>query len=297
MSTSHEKLCGIWPALVTPFNQGHIDISALAAHVQAQMDGGVHGLLALGTTGEAVTMTPEELDVVVNTVRDTAAGRCPLMVGVGTSSTTETIRRGRHFGAMGADYLLVVTPPYNKPTQEGLYRHFKTVADQVDTPVVLYNVPGRTGVNLLPPTVERLATHANIAGIKEASGSLTQLSDIKQRVGDDFRLLSGDDANFYPSMALGAHGVISVASNVAPRLMADLYDAWMAGDVEAARALHYRLFGLMEGLFTETSPAPAKYALWRMGRMENEVRLPLAELSAAAQPGMDALLRDLDLLT
>ena len=296
MSTNRENLCGVWPALVTPFNQGHIDIPALAAHVQAQIDGGVHGLLALGTTGEAVTMTPEELDVVVNTVRNTAAGRCPLMVGVGTSSTTETIRRGRHFGDMGADYLLVVTPPYNKPTQEGLYRHFKTVADQVDKPVVLYNVPGRTGVNLLPATVERLATHANIAGVKEASGSLTQLSDIKKRVGDDFRLLSGDDANFYPSMALGAHGVISVASNVAPRLMADLYDAWMAGNVAAARALHYRLFGLMEGLFVETSPAPAKYALARMGRMENEVRLPLAELSAAAQPGVEALLRDLELL-
>jgi len=296
MTANTENLCGVWPALVTPFNRGDIDLTALVSLVEAQVTGGVSGLLALGTTGEAVTMTAEELDAVVTTVRDTAAGRCPLMVGVGTSSTTETIRRGRHFGDMGADYLLVVTPPYNKPSQEGLFRHFTTVADQVETPVVLYNVPGRTGVNLLPATVERLAAHKNIVGVKEASGSLTQLSDIKQRVGEDFRILSGDDANFYPSMALGAHGVISVASNVAPRLMADLYEAWMAGNVDAARNLHYRLFNLMEGLFVETSPAPAKYALWRMGAMEAEVRLPLAELSEAARPGVEALLRDLELL-
>jgi 4-hydroxy-tetrahydrodipicolinate synthase len=283
-------------ALVTPFKNGKLDKKALKALVEFQIKNGTKALVPCGTTGEASTLSYEEHEAVIDIVIETARGRVPVIAGTGSNNTSEAIELTKYAKKAGADASLVVTPYYNKPTQEGLFRHYKTLADAVDLPMVLYNVPGRTGVNLLPATVARLAEVKNIVAVKEASGNLGQVCDILRTVPKDFTVLSGDDGLFLPMMALGAKGVISVASNVAPRLMADLYDAWTAGDAERARAIHFKLWPLFDVLFVETNPIPVKTAVALMGLCAEEFRLPLCPMGADNRKKLAKVLSGLKLV-
>jgi 4-hydroxy-tetrahydrodipicolinate synthase len=274
-------LDGCWTALITPFRDGAIDEPALRRLVERQIAGGVRGLVPCGTTGEAATLSPREAERVVAAVAEAAAGRAPVVAGVGGNDTRTTVERARRARALGADGVLVVTPYYNRPTQEGLAAHFMAVADGADLPVVLYNVPGRTGVNLLPETTLRLADHPRIVGIKEASGSIDQASEIVARAPAGFAVLSGDDASTLPILSVGGRGVVSVAANVAPAAVAGLVDAALAGAWDAARRAHLALFDLCRALFCETNPAPVKEAAALLGLCEPEVRLPLVRLAEA----------------
>jgi 4-hydroxy-tetrahydrodipicolinate synthase len=283
-------------ALVTPFKNGKLDKKALKALVEFQIKNGTKALVPCGTTGEASTLSYEEHEAVIDIVIETAKGRVPVIAGTGSNNTEEAIELTKYAKKAGADASLVVTPYYNKPTQEGLYRHYRTLAEAVDLPMVLYNVPGRTGVNLLPATVARLAEVKNIVAVKEASGNLGQVCEIIRSVPKDFTVLSGDDGLFFPMMALGAKGVISVASNVAPRLMADLYDAWIAGDVARARAIHFKLWPLFDVLFVETNPIPVKTAVSLMGLCAEEFRLPLCPMGADNRKKLAKVLSGLKLV-
>lgn len=267
-------------AIVTPFRNGKLDKKALKGLVEFQIQNGTKAIVPCGTTGEASTLSYEEHEAVIDIVIEAAKGRVPVIAGTGSNNTSEAIELTKYAKKAGADASLVVTPYYNKPTQEGLYRHYRTLAEAVDLPMVLYNVPGRTGVNLLPGTVARLAEVKNIVAVKEASGNLGQVCEIVRSVPKDFTVLSGDDGLFFPMLALGAKGVISVASNVAPRLMADLYEAWAAGDVAKARSIHYKLWPLFDVLFVETNPIPVKTAVALLGLAEEEFRLPLCTMGA-----------------
>jgi len=286
----HATLHGIWPALVTPFRDGNIDTDALTGLACRLMDGGVHGLVALGTTGEAVTQERSERLTTLETVVAAARGRVPVMAGIGGNHTAEVIIEAHQAVDQGADLLLAVTPPYNKPTQAGMLAHFTALADAARKPLVLYNVPSRTGVNLSPETLATLARHPRIAGIKDAAGSIPQFCREYELVPGGFALLSGDDGLFFPLLCLGARGVVSVAANVAPRALVGLYDAFAAGDLARARDLHYRLLPLMDALFVETNPAPVKYALSRLGLMAPDLRLPLAPLAEHSRRAVDEVL-------
>lgn len=266
---------GSFTALVTPMSDGQVDHEALRAHIDAQIEQGIDGLVPCGTTGEASTLSHEEHIEVVRTTVQHVNGRVPVIAGSGSNSTAEALALTRKVRDAGADACLMITPYYNKPTQEGLYRHFTTVAAEVDIPVILYNVPGRTGINLLPETVARLAQVPNIIGLKDAAADLVQTSWTMAAVPEDFIVLSGEDALVYPMLAIGGSGVISVTSNVAPAGMADLCKAWFSGETAAARDLHHRLLPLCRAMFVETNPIPVKTALAMMGRMSGELRLPL----------------------
>jgi 4-hydroxy-tetrahydrodipicolinate synthase len=283
-------------ALVTPFKNGKLDKKALKNLVDFQIENGTKAIVACGTTGEASTLSYEEHEAVIDIIIETAKGRVPVIAGTGSNNTCEAIELTKYAKKAGADASLVVTPYYNKPTQEGMFRHYKALADAVDLPMILYNVPGRTGVNLLPGTVARLAAIKNIVAVKEASGNLGQVCEIIRSVPRDFTVLSGDDGLFFPMMALGAKGVISVASNVAPRLMSDLYDAWVAGDVEKARAIHYKLWPLFDVLFVETNPIPVKTAVALMGMVAEEFRLPLSPMGADNRKKLAKVLAGLKLV-
>ena len=283
-------------ALVTPFKNGKLDKKALKALVEFQIKNGTKALVPCGTTGEASTLSYEEHEAVIDIVIESAKGRVPVIAGTGSNNTSEAIELTKYAKKAGADASLVVTPYYNKPTQEGLFRHYKTLADAVDLPMVLYNVPGRTGVNLLPGTVARLAEVKNIVAVKEASGNLGQVCEILRSVPKDFTVLSGDDGLFLPMLALGAKGVISVASNVAPRLMTDLCEAWTAGDVAKARAIHFKLWPLFDVLFVETNPIPVKTAVALMGLCEEEFRLPLCPMGADNKKKLAKVLAGLKLV-
>lgn len=283
-------------ALVTPFKNGKLDKKALKNLVDFQIGNGTKAIVACGTTGEASTLSYEEHEAVIDIIIETAKGRVPVIAGTGSNNTCEAIELTKYAKKAGADASLVVTPYYNKPTQEGMFRHYKALADAVDLPMILYNVPGRTGVNLLPGTVARLAAIKNIVAVKEASGNLGQVCEIIRSVPRDFTVLSGDDGLFFPMMALGAKGVISVASNVAPRLMSDLYDAWVAGDVEKARAIHYKLWPLFDVLFVETNPIPVKTAVALMGMVAEEFRLPLSPMGADNRKKLSKVLAGLKLV-
>jgi 4-hydroxy-tetrahydrodipicolinate synthase len=283
-------------ALVTPFRNGKLDKKALKGLVEFQIKNGTKALVPCGTTGEASTLSYEEHEAVIDIVIEAAKGRVPVIAGTGSNNTSEAIELTKYAKKAGADGALVVTPYYNKPTQEGLYRHYRTLAESVDLPMVLYNVPGRTGVNLLPATVSRLAAVKNIVAVKEASGNLAQVCEIVRSVPKGFTVLSGDDGLWFPMMALGAKGVISVAANVAPRLMADLQDAWAAGDVGLARELHYKLWPLFEVLFVETNPIPVKTAVSLLGLCAEEFRLPLCTMGADNRKKLAKVLSDLKLV-
>ena len=266
-------------ALVTPFKQGELDEKALRDLVEFHIAEGTDAIVPCGTTGESATLSHEEHCRVIEIVIDQAKKRVPVIAGAGSNSTKEAIFLTEHAKKSGADAVLSITPYYNKPTQEGLFQHFKTIAEHVDIPMVLYNVPGRTGVNMLPETVVRLSKIKNIVGVKEASGSLDQAGAIIQHTDDSFDVISGEDSLTFPMMAMGAKGVISVVANVAPKKMAQMCKAVLNNNMLEARKLHYELLDLSKAVFYETNPIPAKKAVYLMGLMENEIRLPLVEMT------------------
>ena len=269
-------------AIVTPFRNGKVDEEALRKLIEEQIAAGTDGIAPCGTTGESTTLSHEEHDRVIEITIDAVRKRVPVIAGTGSNNTTEAIRLTRHAKSAGADAVLMISPYYNKPTQEGLYQHYKAVAQAVDVPIIMYNIPGRTAVNMEPDTIARLAKIGNIVGIKEASGSMKQITDIVARCGDDFTVVSGEDYLTFPLMCVGGKGVISVVSNIAPRDMADLCDRFLEGKFAEAQKLYYRLLPLCHVLFCETNPAPVKAALAMMKKIESdEVRLPLAPMAPA----------------
>jgi 4-hydroxy-tetrahydrodipicolinate synthase len=287
---------GVITALVTPLRDDRVDEAALRRLVDEQIAGGIDGLVPVGTTGESPTLTNEEHIRVVEVVVEQAKKRVPIIAGTGANSTREAIELTLAAKAVGADGTLQVVPYYNKPTQDGLYRHFKTIAEATGLPMVVYNVPGRTGCDLLPDTIARLCDVPKVVGVKEATGNLQRAAQIIARVGDRLTLLSGDDATALPFYAVGGHGCISVVSNVAPADMAAMWDATVAGNWAKARALHYKLFPLSEGLFIEANPIPVKAALAMMGKIADEIRPPLYPLAGANREKVRKILADLKLV-
>ncbi|WP_095990278.1 4-hydroxy-tetrahydrodipicolinate synthase [Cystobacter fuscus] len=288
---------GSMTALATPFRQGAFDEGAYRALIRQQLAGGTSGLIPMGTTGEAVTMSAEERQRAIRVAVDEAAGRAPVVAGAGSNSTAETIAGVRLARDVGADGALLVTPYYNKPTQAGLVEHYKAVARaHPGFPIVVYNVPGRTGVDLLPETVLRLCDVPEVVAIKEATGNMPRAVDLVEKCGDRLTLLSGDDFTVLPFIACGGKGVISVSSNVAPRMMADLVAAARAGRFEQARALQVRMNELHRLLFVESSPIPVKWALHALGLFGPEVRLPLVPMTEPNARKLEAELRKLGLL-
>jgi 4-hydroxy-tetrahydrodipicolinate synthase len=287
---------GAITALVTPLRNDRVDEEALRRLVDEQIRAGIDGLVPVGTTGESPTLSNEEHIRVVQIVAEEAKKRVPVIAGTGANSTREAIELTTAAKAVGADATLQVTPYYNKPTQDGLYRHFKAVAEATGLPMVLYNVPGRTGCDLLPDTIARLCEVPQIVGVKEATGNLQRASQIISRVGDRLSMLSGDDATVLPFYAVGGHGCISVVSNVAPADMAGMYDAFVAGNLAKARELHYKVFPLSEGLFIEANPIPVKTALAMMGKIADEIRPPLYPMTGANRDKIHKILVDLKLV-
>jgi 4-hydroxy-tetrahydrodipicolinate synthase len=287
---------GAMTALVTPMRDGQLDLPALSALVEEQIAAGIDALVAAGTTGESATLSDREQVEVIAAVVAAARGRVPVIAGAGASATAHAIALSRAAADAGADALLHVTPYYNRPNQEGLYWHFGAIADAIDLPIVLYNVPGRTGCDLAVDTVARLARFANVVAIKEATGSPTRASEIIARAGDSIAVLSGDDVTALPLYAVGSRGVISVTSNVAPSQVAAMWDAVVAGDWPAARELHYQLLALTTALFLEPNPIPVKAALALLGQIGPEIRPPLAQAPAAVIDRLAAALRGLGLL-
>jgi 4-hydroxy-tetrahydrodipicolinate synthase len=285
---------GSYVALVTPFANGKVDLKKLKELVDFHLKNGTHGLVPVGTTGESPTLTREEKADVIRTVVKAARGRVPVVAGTGSNDTRSTVEMTRAAKELGADAALIVTPYYNKPTQEGLFRHYEAVSKAVDLPVCLYNVPGRTSVSLAPETVGRLAKLRNVRAIKEASGNLEAVTQIRTLC--DIAIVSGDDALTWPMMALGARGVISVAANVAPRGIADLCEAALKGDLKRALELHQRWFALSKILFIETSPTPVKTALKMMGMLNGQVRQPLWEMSEANEAKLRDALKSYELI-
>ncbi len=274
------KLRGCGTALVTPFKtDGSIDERALRALVEWQVESKIDFLVPCGTTGETPTLSREEWLRVINITIEVAAGRVPTVAGATSNATQEAVEKARTVAAIrGVDAILTASPYYNKPTQEGQYRHFRAIAEAVSKPLVLYNVPGRTGANLEPATLARLAEIPNIAAVKEASGNLSQIADVFNAVPDDFLVFSGDDAVTLPVISLGGVGVISVASNEIPREMAELTRAALANDWTTARRLHRKYLALMQANFIESNPLPVKAVLAMMGRIEENYRLPLCPM-------------------
>lgn len=270
---------GAFVAIVTPFRKSEIDEDALRKLVEFQINEGTNGIVPCGTTGESATLTYEEHNKVIDIVIDQAKKRVPVIAGTGSNSTHETIYFTKHAKEAGADAALIITPYYNKPTQKGLYEHFKIIAENVDIPIIAYNVPGRTACNVLPETVIELSKIKNIVGIKEASLSLDQAAQIIKEARKDFVLLSGEDSLTFPLLCLGAKGVISVASNVVPRKMSEMCKYIKDKEYEKARDVHYDLFDLFKALFYETNPIPVKKAMYLMGLITDEIRLPLVSLS------------------
>lgn len=283
-------------AIVTPFKKGKVDEKALGDLIDWQIAQGTHGLVPCGTTGESATLTHEEHERVVAFTIEAAKRRVPVIAGTGSNSTDEAITLTKHAKKAGADGALLITPYYNKPMQEGLYRHYKAVAEAVDLPIVLYNIPGRTCVNMLPPTVARLSSFKNIVAIKEGSGSLQQVSDVIQACGERMTVLSGDDALTLPMMAVGAKGVITVTANIVPKDMAKMVDAFAAGKLAEARKLHYKMSPLFAALFYETNPIPVKEALGMMGKCTAELRLPLCPMAADTREKLSRALKDYGLI-
>lgn len=283
---------GVYTALATPFNADEsVDEAALRKLVDYQIDGGVQGIVPMGTTGESPTVTHDENIDVVRIVADQVAGRAEVIAGTGSNSTAEAVRMTKLAAKVGATATLQVTPYYNKPTQEGLYAHFSTIADATELPMVVYNIPGRTACNIETDTMIRLAAHPNIAAVKEASGNMAQVMDVCARRPADFALLSGDDNLTLPILALGGSGVVSVASNIAPKLMGELVGAALAQDYQRARELHYRLLPLFQGIFLQTNPIPVKHMLAAMGMIGEIYRLPLIPLDEADAAAVDAIVK------
>jgi 4-hydroxy-tetrahydrodipicolinate synthase len=283
-------------AIVTPFKKGKVDEKAFGDLIEWHIAQGTNAIVPCGTTGEASTLDYKEHYRVIDIAVKTVNGRVPVVAGTGANSTDETIEITEHAKKSGADAALLVTPYYNKPTQEGLYRHYKIVAEKVDIPIVLYNVPGRTAVNMLPPTVARLAEIKNIIAIKEATGDMKQVSEVIRLCGDRMIVISGDDFTTLPLLALGGKGVISVSANVMPKEVSQMCSFWMNGQHDKARALHYKLEPLNASMFIETNPIPVKTALAMMGKIQEEFRMPLCEMAPANREKLKKVLMDLKLI-
>jgi 4-hydroxy-tetrahydrodipicolinate synthase len=285
------KLRGSMVALVTPFRDGAVDEEALRALVRWQIEKGTDALVPCGTTGEGATLSAEEQFKVVRACVEEARGRVPVIAGCGSNDTRKTIENAQRVKEAGADYALVVTPYYNKPPQEGLFRHFEAVARQGGLPVVLYNVPSRTSIDMLPDTIARCARVPGIVAVKEASGSVVRVADILAAgVPRDFSILAGDDMFTLPTLASGGDGVISVVGNIAPGDLAGLVDAFFRGDLSVAQQAQVKFSPLVKAMFCETNPLPVKHALFRMGRIAPELRLPLVPISEAGAAKVDAAL-------
>lgn len=274
-------------ALITPFRNGAVDETALRDLIDWHVDQGTHGIIPVGTTGESPTLDHDEHKQVVEITVDAVAGRVPVIAGTGSNSTAEAIEFTDHAKKAGADAALVVTPYYNKPTQAGLFAHYKAIVDAVDIPVIVYNVPSRCIVDVSVETMAKLAELPNIVGVKDSTGDLDRPVLTTSTCGEDFCQLTGEDAGVVAFLAHGGHGAISVTANVAPRLCADLHHAWQQGDAAGALALHRRLMPLHKALFMETSPAPVKYAVARLGKADAEIRLPMIPCSEAAKQAVD----------
>lgn len=287
---------GSMVAIVTPFKNGAVDEKALGDLVEFQVENGTEAIVPCGTTGESATLTHEEHERVVKVVVEAVRGRCRVLAGTGSNNTEEAIRLTRYAKDAGADGALLITPYYNKPTQEGLYRHYEAVARAVDIPLVLYNVPGRTALQIAPETVARLAALESIVGIKEASGSLQYVSKVVELCGENFAILSGDDFTTLPILAVGGVGVISVTANVVPADVRAMIDAFQSGDVRRARELHYKMWPLNEAMFLETNPIPVKAALALMGMISWELRLPLTPISGPNRERLQTVLAAYGLL-
>ena len=288
---------GSYVAIVTPFkNDESLDESKLKELIEFQIAEGTHGIVPCGTTGESPTLSHLEHDRVVALTTETVNGRAQVIAGSGSNSTAEALRLTKHAKAVGADGALVITPYYNKPTQAGLYAHFMKIADAVDIPIIIYNVPSRTGIDILPETLAKLAEHPNIVGTKEATGQVRRSSDIVHMCGEDFIILSGNDDDTFPILAVGGSGVISVVANVAPADVAEMCNAFKAGNIKLARKLHYKTLPLAVDLFIETNPIPAKTALMLMGKLNGKMRLPLAPMADANMDKLRQTLADSGLL-
>ena len=292
------KFEGSYVALATPFgSNGRLDEAAYRALIRRQIKGGTKGLVPCGSTGEAATLLHDEFRRCLVICMEETRGDIPVMAGIGSNATWKAVETSREAESLGVDALLVLAPYYNKPTQEGLYRHFRAVARETRLPVMIYNIPSRCAVNIAPATIARLAKDCpNIVAVKEAAGSLDQVSEILTLAPKGFVVMSGDDSLTLPMMAVGARGVVSVVANVAPKETQALCDAFLKGDAKKAAALHLRMFPLVKALFTETNPIPVKAALGMMGLCRSEPRLPLTPLSAAARPTLKKALRDFGLI-
>src|SRR6476659_721227 len=286
---------GTFTALVTPFRESAIDFTALRNLIESQIAAGIDGIIAVGTTGESPTLTHDERKEVIRCAIEAAKKRCLVLAGTGSYSTREAIAATEEAEKLGVDGALLVAPYYNKPSQEGLFRHFKAVADATSLPIMLYNIPGRCGVDISPETVVRLAKECrNIVSIKEASGSVERVSDLRRRLPESFTILSGDDSLTLPFMAVGAAGVVSVASNLFPSEVCALIQACESADLKSASKLHRKLLPLFKDLFIEPNPVPVKTALGWRGAMSSEVRLPLSEMSEANQARLRKTLEDFE---
>jgi 4-hydroxy-tetrahydrodipicolinate synthase len=274
---------GSFTALVTPFKNGSLDEAAFRALVDWQITEGTHGLVPVGTTGESPTLSHDEhkrvVEWCIDEAKANAKGRVPVIAGAGSNSTKEAIELAEHAEKAGADAVLVVTPYYNKPTQEGLYQHFKAINDAIGIPIIIYNIPPRSVIDMSVDTMKRLFELKNIAGVKDATASMVRVSQQRAAMGEDFNQLSGEDATVLGYMAHGGHGCISVTSNVAPRLCSEFHTAWQKGDVTTALKLHDKLMPLHTNLFIESNPAPVKYALSLLGKIDEKLRLPMVPVS------------------
>ncbi len=287
---------GVSTALITPFRDGEVDEPMLHELVEFQIAAGIDGLVPCGSTGESATMSHAEHRRVIELVVAAARGRVPVIAGTGSNNTREAIELTRHAKEANADGALLISPYYNKPTQEGIVAHYSEIAHATDFPLVVYNIPGRTASNLLPATIARLAEIEQVVGVKEACGDLTQISDMIARCPADFTVLSGDDALTLPIIAVGGRGTISTSSNVAPAEMVDLVRSALAGDFTRARAIHQRLIPLFDVLFCETNPIPVKAAVAEAGRVGEEIRLPLTEITPPNRERLKLVMKELGLI-
>jgi len=293
---THPLFRGVLPALITPFRNGEFDEDAFVALVERQIAGGVHGVVPVGTTGETATLSHDEHRRVVELCVKTVAGRVPVVAGAGSNSTAEAIELVRHAKTVGADGALVVTPYYNRPSQEGLYQHYAAIDAAVALPVIVYNVPARTSVDISNETLARLSKLPNIVGIKDATGDMTRASIQKITCGEDWVMLSGDDPTALGYIAHGGHGCISVTANVAPAACAAFHDACLAGDFEAARSIQSRLVRLHKALFLDASPAPTKFAMAQLGLCAEQCRLPITPCADAVKPAILEAMRQAGLI-
>lgn len=294
--SNFSQFFGCYTALITPFAGASVDMSAFEQLVEWQIAEGIHGLVPCGTTGESPTLTPTEHGDVIARAVAVAKGRVKIMAGTGSNSTAEAIEYTKHAEKVGADAALVVSPYYNKPTQEGLYQHFKAVAEATSLPIFIYNIPGRSVVNMADATLARLAEIKNIAGIKDATGDLARVATLRHLVGERLIQFSGEDMTAVGFNAMGGRGVISVASNIAPKLSAEVQNLSLAGKYEEARALHAKLVPLINAMFIETNPMPVKFASKLMGKSDGSMRLPLVQPTEQTQATVRAALADLKLV-